>query len=235
MRQGPQPRRPPWYLPAVREEAALLPIFPLPGVVLFPRVRTPLHIFEPRYRQMVEHALAGDRRIAMAVVRPDSVEEMAGDAAVFPTGCAGTIEQYRRRSDGRYDIVLHGTQRIRIESEPARPAETLFRSARVTLLDDPFRPEDVARVAAMRERVVELAIELFGDHAEGLSRDALAEIDSATFVNLLCCALPFPTPEKQALIEANGIADRFAALIDVLGFASLESQSRRVPNSRTFH
>jgi hypothetical protein len=219
----------------VRAEAPVLPIFPLSNVVLFPHVKTPLHIFEPRYRQMVEHALASDRRIAMVVVRPEHVEEMAGDAAVFAVGCAGTIAQCRRHPDGRYDIVLHGTQRIRIDAELPRPAGKLFRSATVEMLDDPFLPEDTAHVAAMREQVIDHAIDLFGENGAELSRETFAEFDDATFVNVLCCALPFSTPEKQALIEAGGIPARFEALIDVLHFASLEMQSRRVPNSRTFH
>jgi hypothetical protein len=213
----------------------MLPIFPLSNVVLFPHVKTPLHIFEPRYRQMVEHALAGDRLIAMVVVRPENIDEMAGDAAVFSIGCAGVIEQCRRHPDGRYDIVLHGTQRVRVDAEPTRPAGRLFRSATIEMLDDPIRPEDTARVVAMRKQVIDLAIELFGERSAEMSRESFAEFDDATFVNAVCCALPFPTPEKQALIEANGIPARFEALIDVLHFASVEMQSRRVPNSCTFH
>src|SRR5262252_10843931 len=89
-RQG---ERGPWYRREMGEEIAL---FPLSSVVLFPRVRTPLHIFEPRYRQMAEHALAGDRSIGMVAVPPEHVGAMAGDPPVYPVGCAGVISQAQR-------------------------------------------------------------------------------------------------------------------------------------------
>jgi len=234
-RQDPRLRVGAWYGPSVRDDAQSLPIFPLSNVVLFPHIDIPLHIFEPRYRQLTEHALADDRRIAMVVVRPENVAEMAGDAPVFSVGCAGSIERFHRHADGRYDIVLRGTRRIRIEDEPARPAERLFRSAIVSFLDDGCAPEAAARVSEMREQVVGQALELFGDRASEMSRESFDGIDDAAFVNVLCAVLPFSTLEKQALIEANGIPERLAALSDLLSFARIEMQSRRVPNSGAFH
>jgi Lon protease-like protein len=219
----------------VRDDAQTLPIFPLAGVVLFPHIKAPLHIFEPRYRQMVEHALAGERRIAMVVVRPEGVSEMAGDAPIYSVGCAGTIEQFQRYADGRYDIVLHGTQRVRVEAEPARPEGRSFRSACVRFLDDPCPVEDATRISAMRERAIANALEIFGDGATEVSRESLDHIDDAVFVNILCAALPFSTLEKQALIEVDGIRERFEALIELFRFARIEMQSRRVPNSGAFH
>lgn len=74
------------------DSGAELPIFPLSEVVLFPGLRVPLHIFEPRYRQMLEAALAGEPRIGMVAVLPAQVASMDGDPATFSIGCAGTIE-----------------------------------------------------------------------------------------------------------------------------------------------
>jgi Lon protease-like protein len=219
----------------VRDDAQTLPIFPLSSVVLFPHIKAPLHIFEPRYRQMVEHALAGERRIAMVVVRPEGVSEMAGDAPIYSVGCAGTIEQFQRYADGRYDIVLHGTQRVRVEAEPARPEGRAFRSACVRFLDDPCPVEDATRISAMRERAIANALEIFGDGATEVSHESLDRIDDSVFVNVLCAALPFSTLEKQALIEVDGIRERFEALIELFRFARIEMQSRRVPNSGAFH
>ncbi len=76
-------------------------IFPLSNVVLFPGVQAPLHLFEPRYRQMAEHVLDGDRRIGMVVVPPEHAAEMHGDPAVYPIGCAGTIGHSQRLRDDR--------------------------------------------------------------------------------------------------------------------------------------
>jgi len=219
----------------VPEDTHTLPIFPLSDVVLFPHIKAPLHIFEPRYRQMVGHALAGNRRIAMVVVRPENVLEMAGDAGVFSVGCAGTIEQFQRYADGRYDIVLHGTQRVRIEAEPTRPDDRLFRSAIVSFLDDSYHTEDAARISAMREQAIANAVELFGDGAAEISQESVDRIDDATFVNVLSAALPFSTLEKQALIEVDGIRERFEALIELFRFARIEMRARRVPNSGAFH
>lgn len=213
----------------------LLPIFPLSNVVLFPGIKTTLHIFEPRYRQLTEHALASDRQIVMVVVRPEHAADMAADPPVFPTGCAGTIREVERYPDGRFDIVVHGSRRVRIDDEPARPGDQLYRTAAVTLLDDPFELEDVGRVARLRRQVIDRASELFGDRAAEISDAAFQGIDDRTFVNALCAALPFSAPEKQALLEVAAVPDRFEALIETLCFALAERGSRRVPNSRTFH
>ncbi|HEY8492570.1 MAG TPA: LON peptidase substrate-binding domain-containing protein, partial [Myxococcota bacterium] len=101
-----------------REET--IPLFPLPNVVLFPGARVPLHVFEPRYRQMTAHALAGERRIGIVAIRPEHLSEIMGDPPLFSVGCAGLVEQATRRDDGRYDIILRGTERFRILGELPR-------------------------------------------------------------------------------------------------------------------
>jgi Lon protease-like protein len=94
-----------------------IPIFPLPDVVLFPSTLLPLHVFEPRYRQMVEDALAGDRRIAMAVLRSGWESEYYGRPPVHPVAGAGEIVQHERLADGRFNILLRGTMRVGIVTE----------------------------------------------------------------------------------------------------------------------
>ena len=212
-----------------------LPIFPLADVVLFPRVQTPLHVFEPRYRQMTEHALAGDCRIAMAVVRPDRAHEMAGDPPVFPIACAGVIRESRRLPDGRFDIVLRGSDRVRILQEPERPRDQLYRTATVTLLEDDAGPDCAERLTALRPRVIHLVREVFGGDGAEMSSQPFAGIDDAAFVNALCNALPVSTPEKQGLLEADGVLARCERLIAVLEFLLAEHTPHRVPNSGTFH
>src|SRR5207253_1884878 len=101
----------------------LLPLFPLPNVVLFPNVFLPLHIFEPRYREMVADAIASDRMIGIVLLRPGwnvdrgqgpvSLDE-AGRAPVYPIGCSGLITHVEQLADGRYNIVLRGLERFRI-------------------------------------------------------------------------------------------------------------------------
>ncbi len=89
-----------------------IPLFPLPNVVLFPNVYLPLHIFEPRYREMVSDALDGDRIIGMVLLRPGWEGDYEGRPAVYPVGCAGLISHAERLSDGRYNIVLQGAREV---------------------------------------------------------------------------------------------------------------------------
>src|SRR3954451_8373544 len=94
-----------------------IPIFPLPNVVLFPNVFLPLHIFEPRYRQMVDESLKGDRIIGMVLLRPGWEGDYDGRPAVYQIGCAGVIPHADRRADGRFNIVLRSMEKFRITAE----------------------------------------------------------------------------------------------------------------------
>src|SRR6266566_657655 len=98
----------------------LLPLFPLPNVVLFPNVFLPLHIFEPRYREMVADALNGDRLIGMVLLKPGWQHDYEGTPAVYPIGCSGLVTHAERLGDGRYNIVLRGIERFRIVEEDRR-------------------------------------------------------------------------------------------------------------------
>src|SRR5438034_814353 len=95
----------------------LLPLFPLPNVVLFPNVFLPLHIFEPRYREMVADAIASDRMIGMVLLRPGWEHDYEHCPPVYPIGCSGIVTHFDRLPDGRYNIVLRGLERFRIVEE----------------------------------------------------------------------------------------------------------------------
>ena len=95
----------------------LLPIFPLPNVVLSPNVFLPLHIFEPRYREMVADAVASDRMIGMVLLRPGWQHDYEKRPPVYPVGCSGVITHVEALPDGRYNIVLRGVERFRIIQE----------------------------------------------------------------------------------------------------------------------
>jgi Lon protease-like protein len=205
------------------EEIAL---FPLSNVVLFPRVRAPLHIFEPRYRQMVEHALGSDRRIGMATVHPDHVSSIRGDPPLYPIGCAGNISQAQRLPDGRFHIVLDGIWRFRIVEEPSRPAERLYRVARIERLSDPNDPSQRDRVCELRSRILELVQRLLAlsdrEKAPDFSPDLFDGMGDEVFVNSLAQALALATPEKQGLLEAAGIPERCERLEGLLAFRLAE-------------
>ncbi len=199
-----------------------IPIFPLSAVVLFPRVSAPLHIFEPRYRQMTAAALGGDRRIGMVTARPEYAQATQGDPPVFSVGCEGRITAARKLSDGRYYIVLLGTRRFRILSEPPRPAGRLYRVAEVEALEDRLDPRGAAHIAKLRPTVVALVRKLIervdGGRAEALTPAQWESVDDFTFVNGLCQALDLPAPEKQCLLESDDVAERTERLVEILQF-----------------
>jgi hypothetical protein len=204
-----------------------LPLFPLSSVVLFPGVQTPLHIFEPRYRQMTEHALAGSRRIGMVAVRPEAVEAMAGNPPVFGVGCEGRITDTKRLPDGRFNILLLGTQRFRILRESPPVAERLYRVAEIERLEDPFDSASRPRVLALRHRAIELVGEIarIGRGDPPLTPELFREVDDVTFVNALSNAFALSTSEKQGLLEAASIPARYEHLISILAFhAALRSR-----------
>src|SRR4051812_9024621 len=142
-----------------------IPIFPLPNVVLFPNVFLPLHIFEPRYRQMVEDALNGDRIIGMVLLRDGWREDYEGRPPIYPIGCAGVITHADRLSDGRFNIVLRGMEKFRITGEEG----TLpYRVARVDSVPEPA-PESVREeMRGARRRLETLLV----PQPEGPHRDA---------------------------------------------------------------
>jgi Lon protease-like protein len=213
-------------------------LFPLSDVVLFPRVKTPLHIFELRYRQLMRDVVAGARQIGMVVVRPEHRSEMPGDPPLYPIGCCGEITEYQRRPDGRYDLVLLGVWRFRILEEEPRASERLYRVARVEQLDDPFPESERDRVARLRASVVEnLAYLSRQAESEGTRFDpsAFAAIDDASFVNVLANAIAFPTEEKQSLLEAESVTERYARLASALSFRRAELQMRSDGGHRPLH
>src|SRR3954469_10817515 len=123
-----------------------IPLFPLPNVALFPAALLPLHIFEPRYRAMVSDALDGERLIGMVMLRPgwEAHYELAPD--VYSVGCAGFITHADRLPDGRYNIMLRGLEKFRINSERrARNGVEAYRIAQVdTIAERPVDPDRAA-------------------------------------------------------------------------------------------
>jgi len=202
---------------------------------LFPGVRTPLHIFEQRYRQMTRSALAGDRRIAMAVIRPDFLGDVAGDPPVFEIACAGTIIESEQLGDGRFHILLRGDERVRLLGEEPPGAGQLYRSARVQRLVEECPADASERIAAMRSRLAELVGDLLGTPGDAHLLGSAKGLDDRAFVNSLCAALPLATPEKQGLLEMNDIPGRCHHLIEILEFMQAEGRRRRVPNSSALH
>src|SRR4051794_25531870 len=141
----------------------LLPLFPLPTVVLFPNVFLPLHIFEPRYREMVADAVASDRMIGMMLLRPGWERDYEGRPPIYSIGCSGLVTHAERLPDGRYNIVLRGVERFRIISEDHSRS---YRRATIELLQDqPLTGDDrviIRRQRAKLESMLAPAVETAG-------------------------------------------------------------------------
>lgn len=199
---------------------ATIPLFPLPGVVVFPGVPLPLHIFEPRYRAMVEDALAGERIIGMAILRPGYEKDYHGRPPVYPVGCAGTITRAQRLEDGRFNIVLQGVARFRIAGEEDGRA---YRVARIEALAEEGCAPPPA-FAAQRQR---LLTALVGVLAAAGGAEAAAELPDVELVNGLAQGLDLEPLERQALLELPNHFSRCTALADLLEMKAYAAPGER--------
>lgn len=220
-------------------ELERLALFPLTSIVLFPRVRCPLHIFEPRYRQMTARALAGDRRIGMLAVRPEHLDQMPGDPPTYEIGCAGTITEHRVLPDGRFDLVLLGTRRFRIHRELEREAMQLYRVAEVEFLEDRPCSAEFPELVSVRSQVIDLAqrwvSHIAPQRAESFDPSRLASVEHEVLANALSNALPFAAAEKQGLLECAGVLERFRQLGALLSFQIAELGMGLAVDSQRVH
>lgn len=190
----------------------VIPVFPLPGAILLPRGQLPLNIFEPRYLNMIDDAMAGDRIIGM--LQPQQGPRLA--PGLSPIGCAGRITSFAETSDGRYLITLTGCARFRLASEiptrtPYRQIRADFTPFEADLTTPPVDDVGLDRdglLDALRAYLETRGLDIDWDTAETAPPEAL--------VNSLSMALPFDPPEKQALLEAASLTDRSAVLTALL-------------------
>ena len=187
-----------------------IPIFPLPNVVLFPNVFLPLHIFETRYRQMVDAALGGDRIIGMVLLRPGWEANYEERPAVYPIGCAGVITHAERLPDGRFNIVLRGMEKFRIAAEDT---ERLYRIAHVETVDEPPAASCRTEMRTERRRLEALLVPQPEGQPDPKVPSSMPDED---LVNALAQYLELEPVEKQALLERDGLLDRCRSLIELL-------------------
>ena len=192
-------------------DLAKLSIFPLPQITLFPGAVLPLHVFEPRYREMVKAALAGRRFIALARLKPGFERDYAGRPPVFEVCGVGAIESCSERSDGRFDLTLRGLARARIQEE--LPEARAFRQVRAALLESTTPAP--ALVAAWQAKLGALWVRL-GPHLPEPARDLRALTrgaqDAAAYSDRLAAALVADPDASQALLEETDPAERLRLL-----------------------
>ena len=201
-----------------------LPLFPLP-VVLFPGMPMPLHIFEPRYREMVADALASDRMIGMVLLRQGWDRDYEGRPPVYPIGCNGVITHAERLHDGCYDIVLRGLDRFRIVEEDH------VRSYRRAIVEP---VPDRAPLAANERRIIhdcrtKLEAILVSDPRVGDARIPAAMADE-DLINALAQYLDLEPLEKQALLEKLCLRSRAEMLVELLEMKTLMARTPGLSN-----
>lgn len=189
------------------DDGAVVPVFPLPDLVFFPDTVIPLHIFESRYREMIEDASAGDSLVGMALLRPGYEEDYEGSPEIHPVGTVGRIEQLRPLADGRFLLNLRGLARVAYREIPS---EKSYRTACVTLRGE-------ATVDEVDPDLESAKIDLLSTHAL-LTRalgptgsPALAIDDKIPFsaaVNRACLDLPVAAELRQELLVVDDIQER---------------------------
>lgn len=199
-----------------RDLPETIPVFPLPGALLLPRSRLPLHIFEPRYLQMLEDVLKTPARI-IGMVQPYGGPE---GETLHSIGCAGRVTGMQETDDGRYMITLSGISRFRILREiegftPYRRCEISFagfeRDLGGTETDASFD----------RDGFLELLGRFFRERGLSTDWDTLGEAEDELLINSLSMLVPFSPEDRQALLEAPSLSTRRETLVTLIEFALL--------------
>jgi Lon protease-like protein len=189
-----------------------VPVFPLSGAILFPRSQLPLHIFEPRYREMVRDAIDGPGRIAM--IQPHRLDD-DNLAPLFDVGCVGEIVGLEELEDGRFNIVLLGSNRFRLIRETE--VDALYRCAEVDIAA--FDDEEPPPLSLGQRAEVEREARRLGN-AMGLAVDwdAVSRLDDEMLVNAIAQVAPFDAGAKQALLEQPTLDGRADLLVQLMQF-----------------
>ncbi len=217
---------------------AILRVFPLTGCILLPGNWLPLHIFEPRYRALVNDAIASDQFIGMVqpvVPAPDNtgpVEELHDPPELHHIGGAGRIEHYLPEPDGRFHILLKGFTRFRLVRE--LPPEKGYRRFEVSYegygadAQEPGRPLDAGDILQALQV-------LRASHSISIDPDDFKNLAGIAVLNGLAAALPFTPAEKQALLEAPAPCDRQKILLALMTMGFRQGTGTRVVPPGTIH
>ena len=195
----------------------VLPLFPLPGALLLPRARLPLHIFEPRYLAMIEDVLKTDHRL-VGMIQPRDIPAGCTGSKFHKIGCAGRLTAFSETEDGRYMITLSGVSRFKLRHEiegftPYLRAEvdwTSFPHDRGAVETDP---------GFDRAPFLESLGRYFRDMGLSTDWDSLCDAEDELLINSLSMLCPFEPEDKQALLEAPSLESRRETLVTLIEYA----------------
>ena len=202
-------------MPLPPELPETIAIFPLPGALLLPRARLPLHIFEPRYLAMVDDTLRTPARL-IGMIQP--FEGAGGADRLHSIGCAGRLSAFSETEDGRYMVTLSGVSRFRVLQEVEGFA--------------PYRRCDVSWAGFERDRgpvekdpgldrtpFMELLNRFFQSQGLSTDWDAVRDAEDELLINSISMLCPFPPEDRQALLEARTLGTRRETLVTLMEFA----------------
>jgi len=189
----------------------VLPIFPLPGALLLPRAKLPLHLFEPRYLAMLDDAMKTDHRM-IGMIQPN------GEDRLHSIGCAGRVTAMSETDDGRYMVTLTGMSRFRAREEVE--GFTPYRRCKVDWagFNADFGPEETDS-GLNRAALMTLLERFFDDRGLSTDWDGIQEAEPELLINSLSMLCPFEPEERQALLEAPSLSTRRETLITLIEYA----------------
>ena len=197
-----------------------IPIFPLPGVVFFPETVLPLHVFESRYRQMIADCLAGDRWLAIVMLRAGWEKDYQGRPPVHTVAGAGEVIQAEALADGRYNILLDGRARLRIMAEEP-PNGRLYRVVRAErIVDRGPSPSDrtfPGRLQELRTAHARLLVALGQSHPDVVGRLTVAGAAPGAVIDRIVSAVVPDAEVRQRLLEAVDVSERLDLAVGALG------------------
>jgi uncharacterized protein len=197
-----------------------IPIFPLPEVVFFPDTILPLHVFEPRYRQMVADCLAGDHWLGVVMLRPGWEKDYQGRPPVHDIAGGGEIIQAEMLADGRYNILLDGRTRVRILTEEP-PDGCLYRVARAERIENrgpaPSDRTFSERLQDLRTAHARLLLALGQSHPDVVGRLTVAGASPGAVIDRIVSAVVPDAEVRQRLLEAIDVSERLDLAVGALG------------------
>ena len=193
----------------------VIPLFPLPNLVFFPRTYLPLHIFEPRYRAMVQAAEASHRIVGMVLLKEGWETDYEGTPAIYPMGCVGRMINVQRLGDGRFNILLQGLGRFEIEQELGTES---YRQGRIVLKDGSQPETNLPR--EVRNELLTVVAGFMRSKEDEVALSALLRqpVYDDVLVQNLSFALDFTPLEKQFLLEAESLIQQARRILDLLQF-----------------
>ena len=192
-----------------------IPIFPLPGALLLPRARLPLHIYEPRYLAMIEDTLKTPARL-IGMIQPYDAPGAAGK--LHAIGCAGRITAFSETEDGRYMITLSGKSRFRVSREVEGFAPYRRCDVSWTGFERDLGPPEKDKGFDRKVFMTQLN-RFFADQGLSTDWDSLREAEDELLINSLSMLCPFEPEDRQALLEAPSLTTRRETLVTLIEYA----------------